>query len=180
MSGTQRASVRGATSIYDVAMADFQQVTISDLDSAPVVVRVDRPIGAPRQAVWDLLALDPARWADFMPGVSRSSHWVKQTPEGVGSVRKLTAGGLPINEEILVHEVGTRWGFRVASAPLPLAKALVEDYRVEDAPGGCILRWSVGVWPYGPAALARPVVTAIFTAMGNKLSAGLEKVAGGA
>jgi len=44
--------VPGSASIYDVSMADFQQVTISDIDSAPVVVRLDRPISAPRQVVW--------------------------------------------------------------------------------------------------------------------------------
>jgi hypothetical protein len=172
----QRRRGAVAASIYDVAMAEFQQVEISDIDQAPVLVRLDRPIGAPRQAVWDLLALDPSRWADFVPGFSRKSHWTKQTPDGVGSVRRVTAGGLTIDEEILVHEVGSRWGFRVASAPLPLAKALVEDYLLEDAPGGCILHWTVGVWPYGPPALARPVVTAAFTFLENRLSAGLEKV----
>jgi hypothetical protein len=178
MSARQRAATAGAVSIYDVPMVDFQRVAISDLDSAPVVVRLDRPIGAPRQAVWDLLALEPSRWADFVPGFSRSSHWLTQTPEGVGSVRRVTAGGLTIDEEVLVHEVGRRWGFRVISAPLPLAKGLVEDYVLEDAPGGCILHWSVGAWPYGPPALARPVVTAAFTFLANRLSAGLEKVAG--
>jgi hypothetical protein len=159
-------------------MADFQQVTISDIDAAPVVVRLDRPIRAPRQTVWDLLALDPARWGDFCPGFDHSGHWTKQTPEGVGSVRRIKAGGLTFDEEVVVHEVGTRWGFRVVSGPLPLAKALVEDYLLEDAPGGCILHWSVGAWPYGPAALSRPVVTAAFTFLANRLSAGLEKLAG--
>lgn len=159
-------------------MAVFQQFTISDIDNAPIVLRLDRPIRAPRQTVWDLLALDPSRWADFVPGFSRKSHWTKQTPEGVGSVRRVTAGGLTIDEEILLHEVGTRWGFRVASAPLPLAKGLVEDYLLEDAPGGCILHWSIGAWPYGPPALARPVITAAFTFLANRLSAGLEKAAG--
>lgn len=159
-------------------MVDFQAKRITDIDAAPVVVRLARPIGAPRQAVWDLLALDPSRWADFMPGFSRAGHWTKQTPEGVGSVRRVTVGGLTIDEEILVHEVGERWGFRVLSAPLPLAKALVEDYRLEDAPGGCILHWSVGAWPYGPPALARPVITAAFTFLVGKLSSGLEQTAG--
>ncbi|HEY9414524.1 MAG TPA: SRPBCC family protein [Pseudonocardia sp.] len=159
-------------------MADFQHKTIADLDSAPVVVRLERPIGAPRQAVWDLLALDPSRWADFVPGFSRKSHWVSQTPDGVGSVRQVTAGGLAIDEEILIHEVGARWSFRVVSAQLPLAKALVEDYVVKDAPGGCILHWSVGVWPYGPPALARPVITAAFTFLAGKLASGLERQAG--
>jgi hypothetical protein len=166
------------TSIYHVAMADFQQVTISDIDSAPVIVRQDRPINAPRQAVWDLLALDPARWGDFCPGFDHSGHWVKQTPEGVGSVRRVKAGGLTFDEEVVVHEVGTRWAFRVVSGPVPLAKAMVEDYLLEDAPGGCILHWSVGVWPYGPAALSRPVVNAAFSFLANKISAGLEKLAG--
>lgn len=159
-------------------VADFQQVDISDIDTAPIVVRLDRRIKAPRQAVWDLLALEPSRWADFVPGFSRKSHWVKQTPDGIGSVRRVTAGGLTIDEEILVHEVGSRWGFRVVSAPLPLAKGLAEDYRLEDAPGGCILHWSVGAWPYGPPALARPVITGVFTFLANKLSAGLEREAG--
>lgn len=158
-------------------MVDFRQVTVDDIPDAPVQVRVDYPIAAPRQRVWDLLAGDPARWGDFCPGFDHSGHWTKETPDGVGAVRKVRVGKLTFLDTILAHDDGKRWAFRVESASVPLAKALVEDYVLEDAPGGCVLHWSVGVWPHGPAALSRPIVKRALTSFAGKLVKGLEKAA---
>lgn len=158
-------------------MATFRQVTLEDIHSAPVQVHVDYPINASRQAVWDLLAGDPARWGDFCPGFDHSGHWVKETPDGVGAVRKVHVGKLTFEDTILANDPGTRWGFRVETASLALAKALAEDYVLEDSPGGCTLRWTVGVWPHGPAVLSRPIVTVALKNFAGKLVKGLEKAA---
>lgn len=158
-------------------MPTFRRVTLDDINDAPVRLHSDHQIGAPRQAVWDLLAGDPARWGDFCPGFDHSGHWTKQTPDGVGAVRQVRVGKLTFLDEILANDPGERWAFRVESAALPLAKALAEDYVLEDAPGGCVLHWSAGVWPHGPAALARPVLTPALMTFARLLVKGVEKAA---
>jgi len=80
------------------AVATFRAVTLDDIDGAPVVLRADHPIAASRQAVWDLLAGDPARWGDFAPGFDHSGVWTKETPDGVGAVRRVKVGGLTFHE----------------------------------------------------------------------------------
>lgn len=158
-------------------MATFKAVSLDDIAGAPVHLHADHHIGADRQAVWDLLAGDPARWGDFCPGFDSSGHWTKETSDGVGAVRKVRVGGLTFFDEILANDPGRRWGFRVESAAVPLAKALVEDYVLEDAPGGCVLHWSAGVWPHGPVALVRPVLTPALMTFARLLVRGVEKAA---
>src|ERR1700712_1660695 len=158
-------------------MATFQPFALNDIPGAPVHLHADHQINASRQAVWDLLAGDPARWGDFCPGFDHSGHWTKETSDGVGAFRQVRVGKLTFVDEILANDPGKRWGFRVESAALPLAKALAEDYVLEDAPGGCVLHWSAGVWPHGPAALARPLLTPALNTFARMLVKGVEKAA---
>jgi hypothetical protein len=161
-------------------VATFRAVTLDDIAGAPVVLQADHPIAASRQAVWDLLAGDPARWGDFAPGFDHSGVWTKETPTGVGAIRRVKVGGLTFHDEILANDPGARWGFRVESAALPVAKALVEDWVLEDAPGGCVLHWRAGVWPHGPAALNKPLLKPALLTFAKLLVRGVEKAARGA
>lgn len=63
------------------------------------------------------------------------------------------------------------------TAPFPMAKALIEDYRLEDSAAGCTLHWTGGVWPVGPAALMRPILSASLTLIITRLSRGLQATA---
>lgn len=155
----------------------MRQVTLDDIPSAPIIVEVVEQIAAPRQRVFDLLSGDPARWGDFISVLDHKGHWVKETPDGIGAVRSIGRGKARLTETILAKDDGKRWAFRVESGPLPGVKAFLEDYLLEDSPGGCTLRWTGVVWPVGPAALVRPVVTAPLKAVIRRLTRGVERAA---
>jgi len=105
---------------------------------------------------------------------TRSTHPAR--PSGTCS-QEIPPAGATSAPGSTTPAIGARWGFRVESAALPLAKALAEDYVLEDAPDGCTLHWTVGVWPHGPAALARPVVIPALKAFAGMLARGVEKAA---
>jgi hypothetical protein len=160
---------------YD--MPKLRPVTLDDLPLAPVTIRVDARISAPRQRAFDLFSEDPARWGEFHSALDGKGRWLSRTPEGVGSVRRIGSGPVDVIETILAHDNGKRWAFRVDESTLPMAKAMLEDYVFEDAPGGCLLIWTAGIWPIGPAALARPVLTLALGSMIRQLAAGVGRVA---
>jgi hypothetical protein len=158
-------------------MAEYRKVALEDIPTAPVHLEIDLPLRAPRERVWALLA-DPATWGDWCPGFDKSGHWVTRTPEGVGSVRAVRAGGLRFRESILAHDEGRRWAFRV-DAGVPAMAALAEDYRLDDAPDGCVLHWSGGFWPRGPLRLAKPLIAPGARTFVGMLARGLERAAAG-
>jgi hypothetical protein len=157
-------------------MTQLRPVTLDDIPNAPIILKVDRTLAVPRQRVYDLISGDPARWGDFAP-VDHKGRWISETPDGVGSVREIGRGPGRLREQVLVRDDGKRWGFYVVSTPLPMVRAMAEDYLFEDAPGGCTLRWSAGIWPIGPVALVRPVATAALTRVVEGMGRNIEKLA---
>lgn len=157
-------------------MATLRAVGVEDIPSAPVRVTRTVPVRAPRPAVFGLLTGDPARWGDFCPGFDHSGRWVVQTPDHVGSRRRVRAGGLVVEETVLLHEEGSRWAFRVESAPLPLFRALAEDYRLTDTDQGCQLEWTMALWPHFAPALHRPALDAGLKVLASGMAKGLERV----
>lgn len=157
-------------------MPTFRRITLDEIAAAPIHVRVEVPIAAPRQRVFDLFVGDPARWGDFLPALDHNGRWLSGDGE-VGAVRRIGRGAVTFTETILAKDAGKRWAFRVDEATLPLAKALIEDYAFEDAGEGCLLRWTGAVWPIGPVALARPALTAGLTLVVRRLAKGVERIA---
>lgn len=74
-----------------------------------------REIGAPPEVVFDLLT-DHRRYAEMTP--LRRSELEREgepAPNGVGAVRRLSAVGPPIREEVVAYERPARFSYKVLS-----------------------------------------------------------------
>ena len=158
-------------------MPNLRPVTLDDLPGAPITITTDVDIVASRQRAFDLFSGDPARWGRFHTVLDNNGRWISETPDGIGSVRRIGNGRVEFIETILAKDNGKRWAFRVDKATLPMARAMIEDYVFEDAPNGCTLHWTAGIWPIGPAALARPVLTVALTRLIRQIAGGVERFA---
>lgn len=70
-------------------------------------------------------------------------NWTSPKPFGVGTTRTVSlANGAAIDEEFFAWEPGRRMAFCFVAGGLPV-KAFVEDYVLEDAPGGSRLTWTL-------------------------------------
>jgi Polyketide cyclase / dehydrase and lipid transport len=164
------AMIRG-----NARMTRLTPVTLSELPGAPILVHVDTTIRVPRQRVFDALTGDPSRWGDFLPVLDNQGRWLTRAPEGTDSVREIGFGKLRIVETVLHHDDPARWSFRIESMTVPVWKAMIEDYILDDAPPGCTLHWTGAIWPIGPAPLARAVMTACLPRLVRRLSLGIER-----
>jgi uncharacterized protein YndB with AHSA1/START domain len=74
-----------------------------------------REIGAPPEVVFDVLT-DHRRYAELTP--LRKSELEREgepAPNGVGAIRKLSAVGPPIREEVVAYERPGRFSYKVLS-----------------------------------------------------------------
>lgn len=77
--------------------------------------RIEREIAAPPQTVFDLL-VDHRGYAEITP-VRRSEleREGEPAPNGVGAIRKLSAVGPPLREEVLTYEPPSRFSYKLLS-----------------------------------------------------------------
>jgi uncharacterized protein YndB with AHSA1/START domain len=74
-----------------------------------------REIAAPAEAVFEVLT-DHARYAEITP--LRRSELEREgnpAPNGVGAIRKLTAVGPPLREEVIAYEAPSRFSYTLVS-----------------------------------------------------------------
>ena len=142
---------------------------------APRAIRSTAELTAPPAAVFAAFTGDPAGWRDWMTGVT-AGGWDTPAPHGPGSRRHVQLGPVRVEETVLVLSDGpgpSRFCFRVDRSSAPLARALVEDYTVEPAPGGgSRASWTFALEPLpllGPAMglTERPLHAVWARAMGR-------------
>jgi uncharacterized protein YndB with AHSA1/START domain len=138
---------------------------------APVVHVAEAVVAAPRAAVFAALA-DAAGWPAWFPNV-RTAAWTSRPPHGVGTTREATVGGSRWVEQMIAWDVDRRLAWTVTRATLPLAKALVESYEVDDAPGGTRLRWTFALEPRLLARLGAPFAGRTITRLLDRVAANL-------
>jgi hypothetical protein len=68
---------------------------------------------------------------------------------GVGARRVIRYRGVTFDETILAFDDPSRWTFRVDSATIGVAKALVEEWTFDEHPDGTLARWTFCAEP-GP------------------------------
>ena len=118
------------------------------LTTAPLVLSYTTEVAAPRPAVFAALSGDPAQWRTWFPGL-RDGGYDTPPPQGVGSSRWVRVGGAgTYRETIVVWEEPRQWAWRVDSTTLPMARALVEDWSLDDVPAGTQVTWTFAVDPY--------------------------------
>jgi len=120
---------------------------------APLVRVSEAALSAPRAAVFAAL-VDENGWDRWFPNV-RAVAYRSAPPHGVGSIREANVAGTTWVEEILAWD-GTRWGWTVLRATVPLASALVETFEVADAGSGTRVRWTFAIEPRLLARLGAP------------------------
>ena len=127
-------------------MRALRPESLDFLDRAPKRFHFSATLAAPPDAVFDAISGDPASWTWF-PGLS-GGHYEGDPPHGVGSQRVITMGPTRYEETILVWEAPTRWVFRVDATTAPIARAIVEDWRVEPGrAGGSNASWTMTMDP---------------------------------
>lgn len=158
-------------------MPSLQPVDLTFFDDAPVVVRRQARVEAPRDRVFALVATDPAGWGRWFPGFSDDGRWETPPPHGVGSVRTVRAFGVRYRETLLAWDDGERFAFRIDQSSAPMAKAFAEDYRVADEGSGTMLSWTIAMVPGSALRLCRPLLPVGFGLMLRRAAAGLSTVA---
>ena len=149
------------------------------VSSAPKRWMFDAPVAAPPEVVFEAISADPKTWTWF-PGIT-SGGYETEGPHGVGSIREARMGPSVYRETILAWEAPTRWVYRVDEMTVPLAHALVEEWRIDTAPDGSLVHWTFAIDPRPMFVASMPLATRMMgkifrTAMGN-LSAALTATA---
>ncbi len=85
------------------------------------------------------LSGDPAGWLEWFPGLSDARI--------DGAQRVVVIGRTTYRETILVTEAPSRWAFRVDETNAPIARAIVEEWRVEPSGSGSSVRWTFCIDP---------------------------------
>jgi uncharacterized protein YndB with AHSA1/START domain len=125
-----------------------------------------REIGAPPEVVFDVLT-DHRRYAEMT--ALRKSVLEREgdpAPNGVGSIRRLTAVGPPMREETIVYERPSRFSYKVLSG-LPV-RDHVGTASLESSGSGTKVTYAVRTTPTLPL-VGGAVVAAVKLAIGQLL-----------
>ncbi len=141
----------------------------------PSAVRIDVSATLPASPARVFAELADAaswpRWFDDM----RSAHWT-QGSASLGAVRKVTLGLGTFEERMIAWEPGARFSFSIDGASVPLAKRIVEDWRLFPVSADeTRLDWSMIVAPTLISRVARPILEPVMRHMFRKSIAGLAR-----
>lgn len=112
-------------------MSRLAEVEIAFADDAPLRLVLHAEVAATPDQVYAALSDDPATWTWF-PGLQGGRF-----PAGtnaVGDPREVRIGGTTVAETILAADPGRRWAYRVDAMQIPIARALVEVWDLEEVP----------------------------------------------
>jgi len=140
----------------------LRDVPISFLGSAPKRWTFDAPIAAEPSRVFDAISADPSTWTWF-PGMT-GGRYTGDSPPGVGSIREARQGPSVYRETVMAWDAPSRYVYRLDETTVPLARALVEEWTIEEASEGSVVRWTfaidprllfVAMLPVAPRAMGR-------------------------
>jgi uncharacterized protein YndB with AHSA1/START domain len=110
-------------------------LSLSDLDHAPLQLRLSQELSLSPEAVFAELA-DPARWTEWFP-LMHEARWVSDTVATEGAEREVALYGLGrFRERMLVWEPGARLCFTMLAGTSPLTARMAEDHRLTRTPSG--------------------------------------------
>jgi hypothetical protein len=110
---------------------------------------------------------DAESWPRWFAGIRRVD-WTSPKPFGVGTTRTVTLSSATVFEHFFRWEPGRRFSFHLTAhrAPLPLFRALAEDYLLEPLDGGRTrFTYSVALEPALPVKLGGAVARGSFASM---------------
>lgn len=118
------------------------------------------PVAAPPAEVFAALSADPATWADWFPGFT-AGHYEGDGPPGLGSGREVTVGRTRYRETMLAWDAPHRWTYRVDETTVPLAAALVEEWRVAPDAADSVVSWTFAIDPKPLFRLSQPLTAPV-------------------
>ena len=130
-----------------------------------------REVAAPAETVFEVLT-DHDRYAELTP--LRRSELERQgdpAPNGVGAIRKLTAVGPPLREEVIAYEAPSRFSYTLLSG-IPVRDHVGTVELTSDG-GGTKMVYAVRTQPTVP--LIGPVVVAVTKQAVKQLVDGIVK-----
>lgn len=148
-------------------------VGLDFIEGAPYRFENVVDLEATPEAVFDIFA-DGESWPRWFEGI-KGVVWTSAEPKGVGTTRTVTLTTMTVYEHFLAWEHGRRFAFRFEGSSLPLCRAGIEDYRLEDLGLGRT-RFHYGVYlePSLPVRLAGPIARAQFRTMFRRAAHGLK------
>jgi len=152
----------------------LRPVDLGFLDSAEKTYVAERDLAAPRRAVWNAF-VDPTSWRHWWPGVVSASYGASRPPYGVGTFREARVGRQRFEEQIVVWDEGRRWGYYIARASVPIARAQLECTELEDRGSGTRVRWILAQDPRLLMRVAAPVFPRVMRSMLGQAMANLDR-----
>jgi Polyketide cyclase / dehydrase and lipid transport len=125
-----------------------RSVDAAFFDTARWRFRSDAELPVTAKAAFALFE-DASAWPKWISAITRVT-WTSPRPFGAGTTRTVELRGATVFEHFFRWEQDRRFSFFVLShdAPLPLFRALAEDYLLEDLPGGrCRFTYVVALDP---------------------------------
>jgi hypothetical protein len=130
------------------------------LTSAPRRWTFSAPVAAPPTAVFAALSADPSTWASWFPGFTAGHYEGEGTP-GLGSGREVTVGRARYRETMVAWDEPTRWTYRVDETTVPMADALVEEWRIAPDGDHSVVSWTFAIDPKPLFSLSRPLAAPV-------------------
>jgi hypothetical protein len=150
----------------------------ADVDYArtsPFRLNYEAEVRATPERVFEVFTADDMKpwFADL-----KSMRWTSNAPHGEGSTRIVTMKMIAVKERFLVWRPGERVTFGIEACTLPLAKRMMEDFRIHPV-GKASARIDYTIH-YTPGLIVRalhPLVRAIFGKMFRDIVKGIVRVA---
>jgi hypothetical protein len=149
----------------------LRNVSLGFLDDAPTKLEFTADVQARRAAVFEAISADPSSWTWF-PGLARG-HYEGPGPHGVGSVREVRMAGTGYRETILAWDEPARWAYRVDASSVPVGRALVEDWLLEDRGDCTTVRWVFAIEPSSLFRLGLPLAPLVMGRLFRRAMANL-------
>ena len=146
---------------------------LSFVDVSPDKIHGTAVCPAPPARVFEVLA-DASSWPRWFDDM-RQTAWTTPATSGVGAVRKATLGLGTFEERMIAWEPGQRFSFSIDGASVPLAKRVVEDWRLSPENGGAHTRldWTMHAELGWQTKLVKPILVAMMKRMFKRTSTGL-------
>jgi len=137
-------------------MPTCRPVDINFVNTAPVVIVNTVEINAPAESIFSVFE-DEHAWPQWFDDI-KSVDWTTPKPYGIGTTRTVNLGALSVDEYFFLWEDNARFAFYFTQCSLPLFKALMEDYRLEEIGNNKTrFTYTVAYEPALPLAIAGPL-----------------------
>jgi hypothetical protein len=118
-------------------------------------------VPADQERVFAAISADPSTWVAWFPGLTAGGY-EGDGQAGLGTRRWVKVGGTTYRETMVAWDAPSRWTYRVDEASVPLGKALVEEWLIEDTgPGRSTVKWTFAIDPRLAFRLGQPFAVRI-------------------